>query len=76
MENYETIDAHHVPLTDADDIEIIGVLQGVPRLDVIERMDIDAIANNDSDDDLPPIGPLYQANIDDEDEGERIFSWY
>jgi hypothetical protein len=69
MENYETIDAHHVPLADADDIEIIGVLQGVPRIDVVERMDIDAIANNDSDDDLPPIGPLYQANIDDEDEG-------
>ena len=69
MENYEAIDAHNVPLADADDIEIIGVWQGVPRLDLIENMDIDAIANNDSDDDLPPIGPLYQANIDDEDEG-------
>ena len=62
MENFEEIDGQNVPIhADADDIEIIGVFQGLPELVVNDRIEVDAIAqnildHNESDDDMPIIG--------------------
>ena len=74
MENFEEIDGQNVPIhADADDIEIIGVFQGLPELVVNDRMEVDAIAqnilvHNDSDDDMPIIGPALPVYAGDDDE--------
>jgi hypothetical protein len=73
MENFEEIDVQNVPIhADADDIEIIGVFQGLPELVVNDRMEVDAIAqnilvHNDSDDDMPIIGPALPVYAGDDE---------